>query len=172
MLIWRNNQCLFNKRPTMAAHILSPSEDSVWLASPYFTFYLKKYKRDKPSLMHKNIFKGKRFIYWWEPQIDQFLAFSFWKEECFSKRDCYQMCGLHSTHSDMKSRWDGIFRFLLQSHSYLHVALLKWTWQCRGLDIKKDCFRKQDEEFLLPTTNELYIEFLCAGEDITIFNTQ
>jgi len=127
MLIWRNNQCLFNKRPTMA-FIYYHHLKTVFDLPAHISHSISKKYETNPHLCI-SIFKGKRLIYWWEPQIDQFLAFSFEEKNAFWKEIATRCCGLHSTHSDMKSRWNGIFWFLLQSYSYLHIPLLKWTWQ-------------------------------------------
>lgn len=133
MICWFDvtiNVCLIND-PQWRSYII-PIWRQCLTCQPIFHILSQKNTRETNPHICINIFKGKRFIYWWEPQINQFLAFSFEKKNVFWKEIATRCCGLHSTHSDMKSRWDGIFRFLLQSYSYLHVALLKWTRQCRA----------------------------------------
>lgn len=139
MLVWCNNQCLFNKRPTMVfIHYLHLK--TVFDLPAHISHSISKSARETNPHLCINIFKGKRFIDWWEPQIDQFLAFSSERKNAFQKEIATRCSGLQSTCSGKKkkkkSRWNGIFRFLIQSHSYLHIALLKWTWQCCGLILR------------------------------------
>lgn len=99
-------------------------------------YFISRNTRETNPHLCINRFKGKRFIYWWESQIGQFLAFSSEKKNVFQNEIATRCSELHSTFSDMESRWNGIFWFLIQSYSYLHIALLKWTWQCCGLILR------------------------------------
>lgn len=135
MLIWCNNQCLFNKWLTMVfIHYLHLK--TMFDFPAHTSHSSSKHTREKNPHLYINMFKGKRFIYWWGLQIDQFLTFSSEKKKAFQKKIATRCSGLHSTCLDTKSGWNGIFWFLIQPYSYLHIALLKWTWQCCGLILR------------------------------------